>query len=196
MIIKKIILVSISLLLYSSFAFAYDLEGKWETSGFVCRLPKGEFKDITDIKESEYIKLLYFNGQNSYAAIEKYYFCIKSSIGIYVLDNNRLDMAVHSYMINTFDPTSETKAMIDLHTIDMVYLHFSSMPCEMLEGALNKWYGKRSDFIYNVILNNDKLYLEKPNILSSQCSNGTIFQELIKTSHTLNVVHGLISVFW
>ena len=170
MIIKKIILVSISLLLYSSFAFAYDLEGKWETSGFVCRLSNGSFKEINDIKGFNYPNILMFISYE-----DGQYFrltfgtddCSTVASGTYLTNESYL-------ILNT-----EKSEIVSDRVANWI---LGGLPCA-LGSAISGFISDGSALVYQeFFLRNDSLYLYRiDGFVSQQCSDdGTIFQRLVR----------------
>ena len=175
---KRIVLfVGISLFLYSSMVFAsssIDLWGGWELVSYVCQLPNGSFKEITNEKELESINAFIFNNKdNQYVNVTFNYddACEILTSGTYSVDGTYLSM------------NAETRSTI-AYSDGVINFIFGSIPCTV--SNVFTWVNSLIDETESVtnskfFIKNNYLYLEdyeSDDSLSQQCADGIVFQKL------------------
>lgn len=170
---KKIILISVSLFLFSSFVFAYDLEGEWKTSGFVCRSSNGSFKEINNVGGFIYPNVLIFVSDEDGQYFEltvNHLNCRTIASGTYLINEVYL-------ILNTKKVYTDSDSFIN-SALDGWPCHLSST----LYYGIKPLFERPESLVYDeFFLKNDGLYLYRfDDSLSQQCPDGTIFQHLVR----------------
>ena len=155
---KKIILISVSLFLFCSLAFANsssELDGQWKVVSYICRVANGDFTIISE--ESELQVAFNFDKDNKFETQTSLSGCMFVGNGIYVVDGNSLTL------------------LFKFHDIHQMRSGVHCVMAPLPEGDL---------IVYDeFILKDHSLYLKDDRInhlLSHKCANGTVFQKFVK----------------
>ena len=158
---KRIMLTSISLLLFSSLVFANDLKkiylkGKWESSEVLCRLSNRNFIKI-GVRSKAHYYALEFKNDNKVVTIVKFSGCEMINTGTYLVKNTSLTIYLES---------------------TNMYALLPFLQCKKFPGGEVISYNE-------IILRNGSLYLEDSepsDFLRQKCIGGTVFERLIRTN--------------
>ena len=174
---KKIILVSVNLFLFSSLTFANslsELEGKWMSVGYVCRATDGVLKQIIDTEKPVHFFKFDSNDDNKYAELVlNHGGCRTYNVGNYLVDGKYLVMTVEDSMT-----VGSSHGAIDS------LFHNSFCSILNISDSVKSIFYDVEPLVYDgFILNGSILYLiefEPSDRLVQQCANGTVFQELVQ----------------